>query len=191
MPADRVTLVSGLPRSGTSLMMQMLHAGGIPLLIDEQRAADQSNPRGYFEYEPVKRSGTDRSWLELAGGRAVKVIHLLLCPLPADRPCRVIFMLRDLQEVIASQRAMLQAGGRTGARIPDDQLAGAFRRQLVEARRWLAERPNFQVLYVNYRDVLADPAAAAQAIALFLGVNLDISAMVGVVDPTLYHQRHR
>lgn len=189
MPDDWVTIVSGLPRSGTSLMMQMLQAGGMKLLTDERRAADQNNPRGYFEYEAVKRSSTDVSWLELAGGRAVKVIHLLLRHLPADRQYRVIFMVRDMQEVIASQRAMLKAGGRTGARIPDDKLAGVFEQQLVEVRQWLAERRDFGGLYVNYRDVLANPSAAAQNISRFLGGRLDVSAMASVVDLALYHQR--
>ena len=189
MPDDWVTIVSGLPRSGTSLMMQMLQAGGMKLLTDEWRVADQHNPRGNFEYEAVKRSGADLSWLELAGGRVVKVIHLLLRHLPADRPYRVIFMLRDVQEVITSQRVMLKASGRSGALIPDGRLAGVFEQQLVEVRQWLADRPNFRVLYVNYREVLNDPSAAAQAIALFLGGRLDVSAMASVVDRTLYRQR--
>ena len=189
MPDDCVTIVSGLPRSGTSLMMQMLQAGGMKLLTDERRAADQNNPRGYFEYEAVKRSGTDVSWLELAGGRVVKMIHLLLRHLPPDRQYRVIFMLRDVQEVVASQRAMLEASGRSGARIPDDKLSAVFEQQLVEVRQWLAEQPNFRVLYLNYHDVLGDPSAAAQTIALFLGGRLDVSAMAGVVDRTLYRQR--
>lgn len=169
--------------------MQMLQAGGMELLTDKLRAADQHNPRGYFEYEAVKRSGTDVSWLGQAGGRAVKVIHLLLRHLPADRQYRVIFMQRDVQEVIASQRAMLKASGRSGAQIPDDKLAAVFEQQLSEVRRWLAERPLFQVLYLNYRDVLSDPSTAAQTLALFLGGTLDASAMAGVVDRTLYRQR--
>jgi hypothetical protein len=189
MPDEWVTIVSGLPRSGTSLMMQMLQAGGMKLLTDERRTADQNNPRGYFEYEAVKRSGTDVSWLGQAGGRAVKVIHLLLRHLSLDRQYRVIFMLRDVQEVIASQRAMLKASGQSGARIPDDKLAAVFEQQLLEVRQWLAEQPNFRVLCVNYCDVLGDPSAAAQTIALFLGGKLDVSAMAGEVDRTLYRQR--
>jgi hypothetical protein len=189
MPDDCVTIVSGLPRSGTSLMMQMLQAGGMKLLTDDRRAADQNNPRGYFEYEAVKRSGTDVSWLELAGGRVVKVIHLFLRHLPPDRQYRLIFMLRDVQEVVTSQRVMLKASGLSGARIPDDKLSAVFEQQLVEVRQWLAERPNFRVLYVNYRDVFNYPSAAAQTISLFLGGRLDVSAMAGVVDRTLYRQR--
>ena len=191
MPDDCVTVVSGLPRSGTSLMMQMLQAGGLSLLTDERRAADKHNPRGYFEYEAVKNSRVDVSWLEQARGRAVKVIHLLLRHLPVDRPYRVLFMLRDVQEVIASQRTMLKASGRGGAQIPDDKLAGVFEQQLLEVRGWLAARPNFRVLYVNYRDVLGDPFAAAQTIALFLGGKLNVSAMAGVVDRTLNHSGQR
>ena len=189
MPDDCVTIVSGLPRSGTSLMMQMLQAGGLSLLTDERRAADPHNPRGYFEYEAVKHSRVDVSWLEQARGRAVKVIHLLLRHLPADRPYCVIFMLRDLREVLASQRAMLKDSGRSGALIPDDKLACVFERQLLEVRQWLAERPNFRVLYVNYREVVSDPAAAAQTIARFLGGGLDVHAMAGAVDRTLCRQR--
>jgi len=119
----------------------------------------------------------------------VKVIHLLLRHLPPDRQYRVIFMLRDMREVIASQRAMLKAGGQSGARIPHEKLGGVFERHLVEVRQWLAERPNFRVLYVNYRDVLADPSEAAQNVSLFLEGKLDVCAMAGVVDRALYHQR--
>ena len=189
MPDDWVTIVSGLPRSGTSLMMQMLQAGGMSLLTDQRRTADKHNPRGYFEYEAVKQSGADVAWLEKVGGRAVKVIPLLLRHLPADRQYRVIFMLRDLQEVIASQRALLKDSGRSGALITDDKLAGVFERQLLEVRQWLAEQPNFRVLYVDYREVLSDPFAAAQTIARFLGGGLDVSAMAGALDRTLYRQR--
>jgi hypothetical protein len=184
-----VTIVSGLPRSGTSLMMQMLQAGGMRLLTDQRRQPDPHNPRGYFEHEGVKNSRTDVSWLHEAGGRAVKVIHLLLRHLPADRTYRVIFMLRDLREVLASQRTMLKASGRSGALIPDEKLACVFEQQLLEARQWLAEQPNFRVLYLHHRDVLRDPLAAAQTVASFLGGGLDASGMAGVVDRGLYRQR--
>ncbi len=189
MPDDWVTIVSGLPRSGTSLMMQMLRAGGMPLLTDERRAPDKYNPRGYFEHEAVQHSRADLSWLDQAGGRAVKVIHLLLHHLPMDRQYRVIFMQRDLQEVIASQRAMLKDCGRGGAAIPDDRLTCVFERQLSAVRQWLADRPNFRVLYMGYRDVLREPLAAAQRVARFLGGGLDVSAMAGAVDQALYRQR--
>jgi hypothetical protein len=189
MPEDFVTIVSGLPRSGTSLIMQMLQAGGMSLLTDARRAADQHNPRGYFELEAVKSSLADVSWLEGAEGRVVKVIHILLRHLPEDRNYRVIFMLRDLKEVIASQRAMLNGTGRSGAAIPDDKLAAVFERQLLELREWLAVRPNFRVLYLSYREVLEDPLAAAQKISAFLDRELDTPAMAMAVDRALYRQR--
>src|SRR4051812_40403893 len=119
MSDDFITIVSGLPRSGTSLMMQMLGAGGMQLLTDGQRAPDEHNSRGYFEHEAVKHSRKDLSWLNQANGKAVKVVHLLLAPLPLDRSYRVIFMLRDLQEVITSQRVMLSKQGRVSAALPD------------------------------------------------------------------------
>jgi hypothetical protein len=189
MPDDFVTIVSGLPRSGTSLMMQMLQAGGLPLLTDGQRTPDASNPRGYFEHEAVKQGRNDLSWLEQAGGKAVKVIHLLLPHLPAPRNYRVIFMVRNLEEVIASQRAMLQQQGRPAATLTDAALAGVFEKQLATVRQWLAEQPHFRVHYVNHRDVIAQPEAAAEQINLFLGGNLAVTRMVAAVNPELYRQR--
>ena len=124
-----ITIVSGLPRSGTSLMMQMLEAGGMELLTDGRRVPDEHNPRGYFEHEGVKHSRNDLSWLDHAAGKAVKVIHLLLLHLPAGRDYRVVFMERDIQEVIASQRAMLKQQGRTGAALSDAKLAEIFESQ--------------------------------------------------------------
>jgi hypothetical protein len=184
-----ITIVSGLPRSGTSLMMQFLQAGGLPLLTDGRRAADESNPRGYFEHEAVKQGRNDLSWLEQAGGKAVKVIHLLLLHLPAQHNYRVIFMVRNLDEVIASQRAMLKQQGRPAATLADAALAGVFAKQLATVRQWLAAQPNFRVLYVNHRDVIAQPAAAAAQINLFLGGNLSVASMVAAVNPELYRQR--
>ena len=189
MAEDYVTIVSGLPRSGTSLMMQMLQAGGMQLLTDGQRAPDEHNPRGYFELEGVKHSRTDLSWLEKAGGKAVKVVHLLLLCLPTDRNYRVIFMMRDLEEVIVSQRVMLVQQGRAAATLADKTLAGVFDKQLAGVRQWLAERPNFQVLYINHRDVIAHPAVAAAQINLFLGGALLVASMAAAVNPALYRQR--
>src|SRR5882757_5861307 len=137
MSDDHVTIVSGLPRSGTSLMMQMLQAGGMQLLTDGLRTSDEHNPRGYFEHEKVKHGRNDLSWLEQAGGKAVKVIHLLLPHLPADRNYRVIFMVRNLEEVIASQRVMLKQQRRPAATLADEKLAEVFETQLNTVRRWL------------------------------------------------------
>lgn len=189
MPEDFVTIVSGLPRSGTSLMMQMLQAGGIELLTDGRRAPDENNPRGYFEHEAVKHGRNDLSWLEQANSKAVKVIHLLLLNLPSDRNYRVIFMLRDLEEVVVSQRVMLQQQGRVPAALADKTLADIFEKQLASVRQWLAERPNFRVLYLNHREVIADPSTASGQINEFLGGNLKVAEMTMAVNPQLHRQR--
>jgi hypothetical protein len=184
-----VTVVSGLPRSGTSLMMQILKAGGLPLLTDQGRAADADNPRGYFEYEPVKATRQDPSWVAAAVGKAVKVVHLLLYDLPADFAYRVLFMRRDLEEVLASQRAMLRRQGKEGARLSDDQLAAAFQKQLRQLEEWLSFQPHFTVLFVGHRDLLQDPSRTLAEVRTFLGEPLDVAAMERAIDPTLYRQR--
>ncbi|HTV40002.1 MAG TPA: sulfotransferase domain-containing protein [Candidatus Sulfotelmatobacter sp.] len=189
MPGDYVTIVSGLPRSGTSLMMQMLQAGGMQLLTDGRRAPDEHNPRGYLEHEGVKHSRNDLSWLKDAGGKAVKVIHLLLQCLPEDRNYRVIFMLRDLEEVIVSQRVMLQRQGRPAVALADAALADVFKNQLAVVCQWLADRPNFRVLYVNHRDVIDRPVDMAKQINFFLDENLLAADMAAAVAPALYRQR--
>ena len=141
MNPDFITVVSGLPRSGTSLMMQMLHAGGLPALTDGLRTADENNLRGYFEYEPVKRLRSDRSWLPQARGHAVKIIHLLLRELPLDGTLqyRIVFMQRPIEEVIASQHSMLAREGKAGADAA--VLKKAFEGQLAQLHAWLAQQP--------------------------------------------------
>ncbi len=184
-----ITVVSGLPRSGTSLMMQMLAAGGLPPLTDHLRAADESNPRGYFEFDPVKRLRTDRTWLDQACGKAVKIIHLLLPELPADGAYayRVILMQRPVEEVLASQRSMLARQGKTAG--DDATLAKIYRSQLQQTERWLASHSAFAVLPVGYHDVLKNAAAAANQINDFLGDELDVGAMIATVDPALHRER--
>lgn len=187
-----VTIVTGLPRSGTSMMMRMLEAGGVPPLTDGVRTADEDNPRGYYELEAVKKTKSDASWLAGAPGKAVKMVSVLLPDLPAapeGREHRVILMVRDLAEVIASQAAMLARGGARGGGLTEEQLAAAYQRELQRARDLLRSRSDFRSLEVAYRDVLADPLGSAEAVARFLGPDLDPDAMAGVVEPDLYRQR--
>ena len=184
-----VTVVSGLPRSGTSMMMQMLAAGGMQVLADDVRRPDPHNPRGYLEFEPVKRTAKDASWLSNAAGKAVKVVHLLLPDLPAAHDYRVVFMHRDVEEVLASQAAMLVDLGRRGAELSGEKLAKAFDAQLRRVRAWLADQPNFSVLDVNYSEVINDPAGQATRVNHFLGGELNETKMTEAVDPSLY--RHR
>ena len=193
-PAAPITVVSGLPRSGTSLMMQMLTAGGLPALTDARRTPDDSNPRGYLELEAVKRLKTDRSWLPQARGRAVKVIHLLLPDLTAmdveaGLEFRVIMMRRPVEEVVASQRAMLARQGKVGAALPDAQLGKMFVDQLERVERLLTGRANFRVCTVQYPALVADPVSGVARVNAFLGGGMDEAAMVRAVDPTLYRER--
>jgi len=189
MAPEFVTVVSGLPRSGTSLMMQMLHAGGLSALTDGLRTADDSNQRGYFEFEPVRRLRSDRSWLPGARGQVVKVIHLLLRDLLLDGSLqyRIVFMQRPVDEVIASQHSMLQREGKPGADAA--LLKTAFEGQLQQLQPWLASQRCLAVLPVSYHQVISEPQAVADELANFLGLPLDTAAMVRAVDPALHRQR--
>jgi hypothetical protein len=186
---DYVTIVSGLPRSGTSMMMNMLTAGGLPALVDNIRKPDEDNPRGYFEYEPVKQTKKDPSWLNQATGKVVKMVYRLLYDLPPDRQYRVVFMQRDLREVIASQNAMLARQGKSPGPLSDERLMALFDAELKKAYEWLAVQPNFRVLYVNYNQTIRNPRPTVDALNEFLGGDLDTDAMLRVVDPTLYRQQ--
>jgi hypothetical protein len=184
-----VTIVSGLPRSGTSMMMQVLAAGGLSVLVDQVRQADADNVKGYFEYEPVKRTREDASWLNGAVGKAVKMVYLLLYDLPSEYQYRVVFMQRHMDEVLASQHAMLTRLGQAGAALSDKQMADAFARQRQTAEQWLANQPNFRTLKIDYHHVLARPADQAAKLDDFLGRGLNCSAMVAAVNPALRRQK--
>jgi hypothetical protein len=186
---DTVTIVSGLPRSGTSLMMQMLEAGGMPLLTDGVRRPDESNVRGYYEYEPVKRTHMDAAWVADAVGRAVKVIHLLLPHLPDACAYRVVFMKRDLDEVVRSQAVMLERAEKRGARLSDDQLRAIYASQYEKTDAWLRDRPNISAHTVSYNDLIATPEPVIEALVAFLGGGLDAAAMRAAIDPDLYRRR--
>jgi hypothetical protein len=184
------TIVTGLPRSGTSLVMQMLAAGGMPVLADDTRAADAHNPRGYLEYAPVKRIASDAGFVTGAIGRALKIVVPLVQHLPPGVPVRVLFVERALGEVIASQERMLAglASAEAGA-IEATHLAAILARHLDETRAFLAVRAACAVLRVEHAALLGDPRAVAAEIDAFLGGGLDVGAMARAVDPALYRQR--
>lgn len=185
-----VIVVSGLPRSGTSMMMKMLQAGGIPPLTDALREADSDNPQGYFEFERVKQMDKgDTAWLSQAESKAVKVISALLQHLPDDYDYKVIFMERHMPEILASQRRMLVHRGEDAESMEDRRMAELFAKHVVKVKAWLGEQPNFDALYVHYSDVLADPEAQAVRVRGFLGHDLNHEAMAEVVDPVLYRNR--
>lgn len=186
-----ITLVSGLPRSGTSMMMRILEAGGIPPLADGERAADIDNPHGYYELEAVKSTREDPSWIERADGHATKVIYKLLYDLPEDgREYTVVFMQRALKEVIASQEKML---ARRGAAKPANgatpDLVAAFASEVARCKAWLRERPRFRVLYVNYNSLLEEPEEGIARLAEFLGPGFDAARAVTAIDKSLYRNR--
>jgi len=182
-----ITVVSRLPRSGTSMMMRMLAAGGMALLVDGVRTADGDNPVGYYEYEPVKTLPEGNvAWLQEAEGRAVKVVSPLLPALPDTHEYKVVFMERNLQEVEASQRRML---ARRGASPSGADLVAVFRKHLALVRTWLADQPHCEVLYVGYAAAVQRPTEIVDRVATFLDVALDREAMAASVDPSLYRNR--
>lgn len=185
-----ITVVSGLPRSGTSLMMQMLAAGGVPALSDGQRRADEDNPRGYFELEATKRTRTDASWLLRATGHAVKVIHVHLRDLPLEgHHYRVLLMQRELREVLSSQRTMLERRGESYDPSQDALFERVFRQQLAEVSAWLQHQPTMRSMLVDFKLLLESPRLLAEGVARFLELPLDLDAMELAVDPSLHRQR--
>lgn len=184
-----IVVVSGLPRSGTSMMMQMLEAGGIEPFADFERTADEDNPRGYYELEAIKKIKTQPDVLKDAPGKVVKAIHMLLPDLPEEHEYKVVFMRRDLNEVIASQSKMLERSGKRGAALSSDALTKVFEGQLAKVDAWIASRPNVQSLDIQHRALIQNPAEVSQQIDTFLGGGMDTQAMAAVVDPTLYRNR--
>ena len=186
-----VIVISGLPRSGTSMMMQMLYAAGLPVITDQLRTADEDNPKGYFEIERIKGlyQENDKSWLVDYKGKAVKIISFLLLHLPAKINYKVIFMERDLDEILASQKKMLQNRGESYDEIEDGSLKAKYRDHLSRVKWFLKCRETFQVLYVPYADVLKEPKNLAETIQDFLGKRLDTEAMTKAVEPELYRNR--
>jgi hypothetical protein len=186
-PESPLTIVSGLPRSGTSLMMQLLAAGGLEPLTDQLRTPDQSNPRGYFEYEPVKSLARDQSWLPEARGKVVKIIVQLLAYLPPELPVRTILLERDLDEVLASQAKMLNKS------IPPAQwqtLKETFRKHWEQARQTFSLRPESSLIVVNYRELVTSPETVIARLERFLApADLRREKMLAAIDPALYRNR--
>lgn len=189
MKSDEIIIVSGLPRSGTSLLMQMLEAGGATLLTDEIRLPDEDNPKGYLEFEPVKHLRSNKEWLPLAKGKVVKVIHALLLDLPSNYQYKIIFIHRNVEEVVASQTKMLQRAGRTGANMPADKLCALFTAERNRIIHWASEQNNMSLMECDYRDILENPLFNAQSISDLLQIELDTILMAGVIDLSLYRNK--
>ena len=187
LEALSVVVVTGLPRSGTSMLMQMLAAGGLEAFSDGARAPDANNPRGFLEHARVRALARDAEWLPEADGRAVKVVAPLLPHLPAGPAYRVVWLDRDLDEVLRSQRRMLARLGRPAA--PDDTLRAAYARHLEAAAAWTETTPRVGVLRLDYARVTEAPTEAARTLAAFLDRGLDVEAIAAAVDPALYRER--
>jgi hypothetical protein len=187
--SDEIIVVSGLPRSGTSMMMNMLQAGGLELVTDGIREADEDNPKGYYEFEQIKKLKEDTSWLPNAKGKVVKGISQLLFDLPTEYSYRVVFMRRDLDEVLRSQKKMLEHRGTDTNAVPDEQMRAMFLRHLEQVTDWLRQQPNFKVLYINYNKMLAEPEPELEKLAAFFDGKLDAEAMRSSIDQRLYRNR--
>lgn len=183
-----VVVVSGLPRSGTSMMMKMLAEGGLEIVSDALRSADDDNPNGYFEFEPVKQLGEGQTqWLADAGGKVVKIISSLLEYLPREYHYKIVFMERDLKEVLASQQKMLK--NRLGQSLVEDaEMQEQFSQHLAAIKYWLARQPNMEVLYISYNQMLAAPQAYCVRIVEFIGP-LDVEKMLTIPSQSLYRNR--
>jgi len=184
-----ITVVSGLPRSGTSLMMQMLAAGGMAVLSDGERQADTDNPRGYYEWERIKLLPREPGCIAEAEGKVVKVISQLLFALPLARDYKVIFMVRPLAEVVASQAEMIQRRGTTGPALPDAAMIAGLQAHLNQVRAWVKNKPNLTVCDIEYHALLREPRATAEAVQSYLERRLDTEAMAGQVDLSLFRNR--
>ena len=187
---EPIIIVSGLPRSGTSMMMKMLEAGGAPIMTDAVRTADIDNPKGYYEYERVKdlEKETDKSYIREGRGKALKVISWLLKDLPAGNDYKILFMRRDLNEVIASQNKMLKHRNEADA-SDDAMMADAYMNHLASVRILSRKRDDFEMIEIRYDTAVKDAKTAAQQVNAFLGGKLDEAKMAQVVDAELYRNR--
>ena len=184
-----IVVVSGLPRSGTSMAMKMLEAGGLRMVTDGLRTADEDNPKGYYEDERVKDlyQPGDKTWLRESRGRVIKIISFLLKSLPDENNYKVLFMHRSLREIVASQNKMLARRGEKND-TSDDRAVALLEEQVRDARFFL-RRPQFEVLELNYRETLDSPRPLAVKMAGFVGEALDVEKMAQVVDVQLYRNR--
>jgi|SRR5262245_41205386 len=185
-----IIVVSGLPRSGTSMMMRMLDEGGLEPVTDNIRTADEDNPKGYYEVELVKslKKQEDKTWLDKAEGKVIKIISSLLKDLPSQHRYDVIFMNRSLDEVLASQKKMVARRGESSG-ADDQQLRQLYEQHLRSIKPWVAKQANFRLLDISYNDTMQDPATQAQRVKEFLGLPLDVVKMSKAVDDQLYRNR--
>jgi hypothetical protein len=171
------------------MMMSMLESGGIPVLTDNIRKADEDNLKGYFEYEQVKQIEEDQSWVPMAEGKAVKLISALIKHLPPEYHYKIIFMRRRIEEILASQKRMLERRGELTDTVPDDLMAQLFENHIQEVLTWMNSQPNIDYIEFNYNDALQNPEKNIKRVVDFLDCELDEAKMLKVIEPRLYRQR--
>ncbi|HLN01557.1 MAG TPA: sulfotransferase domain-containing protein [Bryobacteraceae bacterium] len=184
-----ITIVSGVPRSGTSLMMQMLVAGGLAPLTDKIRKPDADNPRGYYEWERIKQLAANPGAISEAEGKAVKVVSSLLLHLPQNHAYRIVFVRRPLAQVVASQAEMIRRRGNGRPGASSSAMQTALETHLRAVTAWLGERSSMAIHWVDYPDLIATPLEHAEEVAAFLGGGLDVERMAAQVDPSLFRNR--
>lgn len=186
---EAIVIVSGLPRCGTSMMMQMLEAGSMPIVTDHIRKTDEDNPRGYYEFEKSKQIGEDASWLADCHGKALKIVSALLYHLPSDKKYKVIFMTRNIEEMLTSQKLMMEREGKDWVNVGDDHMLAKFEKHLRKIENWFKMQNNMEVLYINYNEVIQNPDKNVSLVVRFLERQLNSSKMAGEVQKSLYRQR--
>ena len=189
MSNKTITVVSGLPRSGTSLMMQMLMFGGMEIMTDNSRAADENNPKGFYELEKIKGLEKDSAWVREAKGKVIKVVSPLLFRLPRGYEYNIIFMRRKLEEMLESQKKMLVRCGESTGELEDGKMRSFFINHLYDTQAWLRKQPHMKVLFIHYNELLKDPAAHSDKIGVFLNGAIDTKAAASAVDMKLYRCR--
>ena len=184
-----ITIVSGLPRSGTSMMMQILESGGMKIVTDNIRKANEDNPYGYYEYEKVKEIKEDTGWLKETRGKAFKMVSQLLYDLPSDENFKVIFMKRKMNEILASQSKMLERMGSRKDGTSDVKMGEFFNKHLLKVIDWMESRKYIDVLYIDYNDLLINPDEHIKTLNRFLNYKLNEEKAVKVIDKSLYRNR--
>jgi len=188
---DTIVIVSGLPRCGTSMMMQMLEAGGMAIVTDNIKTPDEDNPRGYYEYEKVKKIREDASWLKNCNGKVIKMVSALLYYLPKGKKYKVIFMVRDMEEMFESQEAVLQRLGGEGVDISYEEMIEKLKKHLLDVKDWVARQRNIEVTYIDYNEVIQNPQRKASLVSQFLKGQVNVEKMSTVVDKSLYRKRNK
>ena len=184
-----ITIVSGLPRSGTSMIMRMLEAGGMEVVTDNIRKADVDNPRGYYEFERVKKLKEDSSWLGDTKGKVFKMVSMLLYDLPKDQNYRVIFMKRNMDEMVSSQRKMLERQKPEQADVDYKKMATLYEKHLRDIKPWLETQENIDVIYISYNDLIENPLENLTHLNRFLDNRLEVDSMLKMLDKSLYRNR--